>query len=137
MTFERRIKDSLNIGESVPADAELLHDLMVGEADVLTMKSELFCSGLEMGAVIAEHAGIKDVNIQCASGSRIAQKIRAKRKLIHGDTDISFERLTRLMKDRDEKAQSQSDSLEAAMAYSEAKVVFDKTASQFVEFLLT
>lgn len=137
MTFERRIKDSLNIGESVPADAGLLRDLMVGEADALTMKSELFCSGLEMAAIIAEHAGIKDVNIQCASGSRIAQRIRTKRKLIHGDTDISFDRLTRLMKDRDEKAQSQSDSLEAAMAYSEAKVVFDKTASQFVEFLLT
>lgn len=39
-------------------------------------------AGLEAAAKIAEHIGIKDVNIDCRSGSRIAHAIRQQKELL-------------------------------------------------------
>ena len=133
MTFEHSGKHLLeNADGAEAADGEpLLAELFATES--YGARSAEFYAGLEAAAVIADHAGIKDVNIDCPSGARIAQKIRTIAKTSQQSENAKMDVLMSLKATRDLAFCARYDSTQGWTAYVAAKTAYEEAATTYLD----
>lgn len=96
-------------------------------------RSAEFYAGLEAAAVIADHAGIKDVNIDCGSGARIAQKIRTVAKLSNQSETANMVAIMTLKAERDMAYCARYDSTQGWTHYVAAKAAYEEAATSYLD----
>lgn len=135
MTFEHNGKHLReDAGAAQAADSEpLLAELFATES--YEVRSAEFYAGLEAAAVIADHAGIKDVNIDCPSGARIAQKIRTIAKTSQQSENTKMDALMSLKAQRDLAFCARYDSTQGWTAYVAAKAAYEEAATAYLDIL--
>lgn len=98
-----------------------------------TARASEFYAGLEAAAIVADHAGIKDVNIDCRSGARIADKIRTFSKNSGHSENWDMATLMALKAARDAAFAVRYDSTQNWTGYVSAKTAYEEASTQFLD----
>ena len=133
MTFEQSEKHLRDgIKKTAATSEESLFTELFGPTFDEKRAAEFYV-GLEAAAYIADHAGIKDVNIDCRSGANIAQKIRALSATASQSPDWGMATLVECKAQRDATFLARYDSTQNWTAYVAAKTAYEEAAVAFLD----